>query len=252
MNSITPENPHNSPCDPHNNVNSSLAQPGLQLASNSVPLPLSEPASESPATPPVPHEPDHLDRVMAMIPRSVWVRKFRANSFASELTPEQMCTLREWFKTLSIPQVQERVAAPPPDCFGLDVQPTTLYRLKKELEADAPYWLADSLDTAVDLLVSEESAAVAPLREALSVMLYSRAIACCENQANIQDIDRLLAAITKVEKLKSPPAPRSSSPRVPAAPARHQVELSIVPPAQRQRVDILAADRTPLLPEKPQ
>jgi hypothetical protein len=80
------------------------------------------------------------------------------------------------------------------------VQLTILYRLKKALEADAPYWLSDSLDSAVDLLASEEAGAIAPLREALSVMLYTRAIACCENQADIPTIDRLLAAITKNRK----------------------------------------------------
>jgi hypothetical protein len=175
---------------------------------------------------------------MAMIPQSAWERRFRADSFASKLSRDQMRTLHEWFNTLAIPQIQKRVAAPPPEGFGLSVQETTLFRLKKALQADAPYWLADSLDTCVDLLASEESAAVAPLREALSVMLYSRAIACCENQADIASIDRLLSAITKIEKLKAP-ASRSSNPRAPAlAPSRHQVELSIVPPAQRQRMEI--------------
>jgi hypothetical protein len=244
MNSITLENPHNNPCDPHNNVDPSRSQVALPLTTTSaqppVPAPNHAPPGEAQTNPVPPREPDHLDRVIAMIPQSVWERRFRANSFASRLTPAQMRTLHEWFNSLSIPQVQERVAAPPPDGFGINVQETTLRRLKKALLADAPYWLADSLDTAVDLLASEESAAIAPLRETLSVMLYSRAIACCENQADIPTIDRLLAAITKIEKLKSPPAPRAISRAVPPEPRRHQVELSIVPPAQRQRAEIIS------------
>ena len=237
MNSITLKNSHNNACDTHNNVDASGAHSGPPVVANSA---MPQPPGEVPANAPAPREPDYLDRVIAMIPRSAWERRFRANSFASGLTPEQMGTLREWFKTLSVPQVQERVAAPPPDGFGKSVQQTTLYRLKKALEADAPYWLSDSLDSAVDLLASEEAGAIAPLREALAVMLYTRAIACCEKQADIPTIDRLLAAITKIEKLKSPPAPRSSSPRAPANPTRHQVELSIVPPAQRERAEIIS------------
>ena len=239
MNPKTHKNTHNNPCDTHNNVDSSPAQSGPVITHTTTP-PLARPAGEPPANPTAARQPDHIDRVLAMIPKSAWDRRFRANSFASELTREQMSTLREWFKNLSVPQIQERVAAPPPDGFGKSVQQTTLHRLKKALEADAPYWLADSLDSAVDLLASEESAAIAPLREALSVMLYTRAIACCEKQADIPTIDRLLAAITKIEKLKAPPAPRSPSPRVAPTPSRHQVELSIVPPAQPQRAEILS------------
>jgi hypothetical protein len=237
MNSITQENAHNIPCDAHNNDSSGTRYGPL---TTSAPPPVPEPVAECPTAPATPRERAHLDRVIAMIPQSAWERRFRANSFASKLTGEQMGTLRGWFKTLTIPQVQERVAAPAPDGFGRSVQQTTLRRLKKALEAEAPYWLADSLDTCVDLLASDEAGAIAPLREALSVMLYTRAIACCEQQADIPTIDRLLAAITKIEKLKAPVAPRSSAPSVPGEPRRHQVELSIVPPAQRQRAEIIS------------
>jgi hypothetical protein len=255
MNSKTLENPHNTPCDPHNKVDCTDANSALPAIANSTsvstPPALPEKTGAAATTPAASREPDHIDRIIAMIPKSAWERRFRADSFASQLTPQQVTTLCEWFNTLSVPQVQARIAAAPPEGFGKSVQQTTLYRLKKSLQADAPHWLANSLDTAVDLLASEEAGAIAPLREALSVMLYSRAMACCENQADIPTIDRLLSAITKLEKLKSPPAPRSSSPRVSPPPSRHQVELSIVHPAQRQHAEVISVQPESLpSPEK--
>lgn len=167
-----------------------------------------------------------------MIPTGIVDRKFRALSFASKLNPVQRSMLTGWLiSTDTIEEVRQKVAAPPPQGFGIDVCATTLRRLKALVEnTQFSDWVSDSMNTACDLLDSEEAGEVEPLREALSLMLYSRALYAAKQQALPEDLDRLLSVITKIERLKkpSPRSPRSARP-APARPVttRHLVELSV-------------------------
>jgi hypothetical protein len=134
----------------------------------------------------------------------------------------------------SIETVRKRIAAPPPEGFGMNACATTLRRLKHLFEnTRVTTSVSDAMDTACDLLDSRDAGDVAPLREALSLMLYSRAVEAAQQGANPEILDKLLGVITKIEKLKTPPArPRPRSEPPPPAATRHYVELSAatVPP----------------------
>lgn len=178
----------------------------------------------------LPERPDEtsLSIARSLLPPSVADRKFRAHSFAAQLGPDHWAMLSSWlFSGDSIEQVRQKVAAPPPQGFGLDVNPTTLRRLKRFFEnADAADRIADSMDTASDILNDPAAGQVAPLREALSLLLYSRALEAAKNEAGYVYMESMLNLLTKLERLK----PASQSRREPAPPAttRHKVELSIV------------------------
>jgi hypothetical protein len=178
---------------------------------------------------PAPHNTSEAAR--HLLPPSVRNRKFRAHSFASKLAPAQLATLCAWLSTDSTAAVCQKIATPPPAGFGLEVSPTTLDRLKRTLRnISFQSWVSGAMDTACDLIDSDDGTEVAPLREALSVMLYSRAVAITETNAPIENIDRLLSAITKLEKIKIAAALATATRRSATAPAtRHRVELTIVP-----------------------
>jgi hypothetical protein len=178
----------------------------------------SSPASQSST------DPSHL------IPRSALDRKFRATSFAAKLNPQQRTTLSLWLidEKLTIDAIRKKVAAPSPEGFGLEVHPTTLCRLQRMLKNyDVSEWFSESMDTACDLLDNPETAQTASLREALTVMLYSRAVYAAKNQADPSAIDKLVTTINKLETRQ--PAPRRESREKTPLTTRHQVELSIVP-----------------------
>jgi hypothetical protein len=173
-----------------------------------------------------------------LLPTSALDRQFRAASFASKLNEAQRSTLSLWLGNadLSIDSIRKKIAAPPPEGFGLEVQPTTLRRLRALVKnCEVTGWFSDSMDTACDLLADPDTAEVAPLREALRLMLYSRAIYAAKNQADPSAIDKLVTTINKLEKPKTgsrlgPPsvdslvAPeRSNAPLT----TRHHVELTV-------------------------
>jgi hypothetical protein len=140
----------------------------------------------------------------------------------------------------SIETIRQKIAAPPPQGFGIQACATTLCRLRALAKNSQPIaWFSDAMETAQDMIESPDVADVAPLREALSLMLYSRAVYAAKQQATSEQLDKLLSVITKIEKLKS----RTSHPRqaVPVAPppaaTRHIVELSVTatPPHAPQK-----------------
>jgi len=182
------------------------------------------------------------------LPKSALDRKFRATSFAAKLTDQQRATLTLLLidEKLTIDAIRKKVAAPPPDGFGLEVQPTTLRRLKS-LVLNSAYsgWFSESMDTACDLLENPDTAHAAPLREALTLMLYSRAIAAAKKQAEPATIDRLVTTINRLER-------RHLRPREPRAPlnTHHRVELSVVPASgsPEPAPKIINITATPLTP----
>lgn len=181
-----------------------------------------------------PSETSSIAAARKLIPTGIIDRKFRALSFASKLNMVQRSMLTGWLSsTDTIEEVRQKVAAPPPKGFGIDVCATTLRRLKALVENTRfSDWVSDSMNTACDLLDSEEAGEVEPLREALSLMLYSRALYAAKQQALPEDLDRLLSVITKIERLKKPsPRSRRSSRTAQAHPVttRHLVELSVSP-----------------------
>src|SRR5688572_15386312 len=61
--------------------------------------------------------------------------KIRCGSFLSKLDTDQMQQLFRWLQEHSAPKVRLMVAAPAPEGFGLEVQETTLRRLRAHLRA---------------------------------------------------------------------------------------------------------------------
>jgi len=180
----------------NNNLQNSHNNPELPVPSASTP------AASVPST----------ELAKKLLPPSVRDRKFRALSFGSKLNPVQLSTLAVWLSKDSIERVRQKVAAPPPQGFGMQVCGTTLRRIKKLVDNSVctTTWVSDAMDTACDLLDAEDAAEVTPLREALGLLLYSRAVRFAEEQAPVEQIDKLLSAITKLEKLK---AAATSAPR---------------------------------------
>jgi hypothetical protein len=166
-----------------------------------------------------------------LVPRKVRELKFRAHSFAAKLTDVQRTTLFAWMNTLPTREVVKKVAAPPPQGFGLKVCSTSIDRLKSFVKNVTPMTIAsDALDTAADLLESHEPGGVSALHEALHVMLYSSAVKYAARGAEPKIIDQTLAALTRLEKLRilnSASAPVHHQPSPPAM--RHHVHLTISP-----------------------
>ena len=104
------------------------------------------------------------------------------------------------------------------------------------------------MDTACNVLDEEDARETAPMLQALSVMLCSRAVYAAKNQADPADIDKLVATIGKVENLRTRPKPLASMPgQRAAAPftTRHQVELTVVTaphPAQPVHKNVRSTD----------
>lgn len=158
-------------------------------------------------------------------------RRFRSKSFAAGLTSVQFALLWAWLedKNLSIDQVREKIAAPPPEGFGLKVHANTLYRLKLQLRNFHLHRrVQESLDTAADVLLDQPDTSVAPVRQALISVLYSRAMDIAATNGDTKLLGQVLSAIQKLEKLRpvrfSPQPQRAIDPPV----TRHRVELSIL------------------------
>jgi hypothetical protein len=166
-----------------------------------------------------------------LVPRKVRELKFRAHSFAAKLNHVQRTTLFAWMNTLPTRDVVEKVAAPPPQGFGLKVCSTSIDRLKSFLKNVKPMTLAsDALDTAADLLESHEPGGISALHEALHVMLYSSAVKYAARGADPKVIDQTLAALTRLEKLRILTSASTPVHHQPSAPAtRHHLHLTISP-----------------------
>jgi hypothetical protein len=200
-------------------VSSSSAK-RLEQAYNTA-LPAQVRRYRSPAAPPL--------LLKDIIPAAVRHRQFRAHSFAAKLTSEQLAQLFGWFEDFSFSEIRKKVAEPPPVGFGLDVNITTLVRLKR-VQDNLPIINAieTAMDTASDVLTHDERVAdVVSLRETLSLLLYSKAIRYASDRFLPGDMDRYLSAITKLEKLRSSRESRS-------------------PSADRVRVDLMVNKLTPM------
>src|SRR5581483_11034573 len=102
------------------------APPQLHPTTHPSSNPAALPSPEIDPDTPIPSRAPHL-------PQSILRRKFRALSFAARLSDVQRAMLSTWLcnEDYSIEDIRRKVAAPSPDGFGMDVQPTTLRRLRK-------------------------------------------------------------------------------------------------------------------------
>jgi len=186
----------------HNNPDSSGTTP--QAVAISYPHPI--PAAAAPILAP-PAQPDtptsHNAWLRSLIPPEIRDRKFRADSFMMKLTPEQRATVVGWLQAHTPLDVQKMVAAPPPVGFGMQVHRNTLHRLKNLIEnSTLNFWLSNGMDAACDVLNGPDAQDVAPMRETIRLLLYNRTLTYIREQAAPASVDRLLSALTRLEKLE--------------------------------------------------
>ena len=171
-----------------------------------------------------PDQPERADvvRLRDLVPPAVRRRRFRAKSFAASLDPIQRATLLRWFaeEDITCAEIARRAAAPAPNGFGIKVNITTLLRLKSMIDnAELDHWVTEAMDAASDLLHGEAAADVAPLRESLLIMLYSRALNYVRKGFLPGDMNHFIAAIARLERLR--PAEIRRNPRL-------QLDLNIL------------------------
>jgi hypothetical protein len=176
------------------------------------------------ATPP---QTDPLDFMRKLIPASLRKRKFRADSFMAKLTLPQRALVISWLQQETAEAVRAKVAAPAPAGFGIEVHTSALYRLRNRVSnTELNYWIENAMDATFDILEADTSVDTAPMREALSLLLHSRIMTYVREQTNPISIDRLLSALTRLEKLKTHIAQR---PHLVAGEktTRHKIEVQI-------------------------
>jgi hypothetical protein len=176
------------------------------------------------ATPP---QTDPLDFMRKLIPASLRKRKFRADSFMAKLTLPQRALVISWLQQETAEAVRAKVAAPAPAGFGIQVHTSALYRLRNVVSnTELNFWIENAMDATFDILEADTSVDTAPMREALSLLLHSRIMTYVREQTNPVSIDRLLSALTRLEKLKTHIAQRphlTSREKT----TRHKVEVQI-------------------------
>jgi hypothetical protein len=172
---------------------------------------------------------DPVDLIRQLIPTSLRKRRFRTDSFVAKLSGQQLATVIAWLQEHAVDTVRAKVAAAPPEGFGLQACSSALYRLRNLVSnTELNHWIENAMDATYDIIDADTSVNTAPMREALSLLLHSRIMTYTREQANPISIDRLLSALTRLEKLKTHISQRShlaSAPREKSV--RHQIDVHI-------------------------
>lgn len=213
-----------------------------------------------PATAPQPATPDSTPGAAPSFDAQSLRRKLRASSFFHKLSDTQQRTLLEWLEEISdLAEIQKRIAAPPPDGFGLDVQYTTLKRLRS-LDRSLQFTEANEeiLDTIHDMETSSDFSQSTRIQKAIHQMLLQKAFEIAETEPDSPSLPRLLACIEKLSTLdlkreKLLLARRSHSSHSSPSISRHHVELTIAPasPAIRKIATVQIDPPAKQLPAPP-
>lgn len=198
-------------------------------------------APSVPPTPPTaPAEFNPIAAARALLPAHIRERRRRSDAFISKLTTDQRRQLIQWFLHLPVLQVVARIAAPPPQGFGIEVSEPTVRRAKNLYCSGAQREAVfEALDVAHDLFEHRDPVAFPPMREALAAMLYARAVNQLQQGEPIEEVNKTLTGLSRVERL---PRPQPGTPRAPGSSAtRHHIELSVVPP----RATDISASKVP-------
>jgi hypothetical protein len=187
-----------------------------------------------------------------LLPSVIHERKFRAHSFAAKLTLEQRRTLIRWLadEDLMLVDIQRKIAAPPPEGFGIQVHHVTVRRLRSMYEnTDLEHWISQAMDAACDILEPTNGAEIAPLRESLIYILYSQVIQKSRKLFAPREFNQCIAAIERLEKMKARAETQQSRSSRPPAPQGHlRVDLRIHNPKakkakNRHPIKIVASQR---------
>jgi hypothetical protein len=130
-------------------------------------------------------------------------RKRRAKSLVEQLTPQQFTTLLGWFDHLTLDQAVARVAAPPPEGFGIKTHRTTLQRLRSTDRALPTIAAArEILDTINDLEEHHATRELDRIQKSISVMLHQHAFELARIQPDSDILPRTIQAITRLAGLE--------------------------------------------------
>ncbi|HEX7858878.1 MAG TPA: hypothetical protein VF773_00985 [Verrucomicrobiae bacterium] len=163
--------------------------------------PSKQPAAPPPPapapTPPQPADPATQWRIDFM------KRKQRAAAFFNQLTPEQQITLCEWFKKLSVPEIQKRIAAPAPKGWAVQISQTVLRRTRALFFAGANNAATeDMLDTLKDMEPFTGLTNLHGVRQGLAHSLHLEAMQLIQRDPKSKDLQTVLANIQRLAALE--------------------------------------------------
>jgi hypothetical protein len=129
-------------------------------------------------------------------------RKQRANAFFNQITAEQRFLLCGWFGNLSVPEIQQRIAAAAPEGWGLQISQTVLRRTRAlYYSALANAGVEEMLDALTDMHSMTELTNIAGIQRALSVYLHQEAIHLAQRDPKSENLKHVLANIQKLSAL---------------------------------------------------
>jgi predicted nucleic acid-binding Zn-ribbon protein len=171
-----------------------------------------------------------------LVPPEIRERKSRAESFMANLTPQQRSIFWGWMDQGNPEDVAQWVAAPPPAGFGIQVPREVIARLECYRTNAKPIGrIMSAMESACDI-ADRLPNNPALLRETLLLQLYSSAVhQTAFGMANFADINHILRAITRLEKIRA----RHSATHQPS-PSRLKVDLTLGQP-EPNSIDVISA-----------
>ena len=159
---------------------------------------LAPPPQPAPAPPP----PEPADS--ATVWRVAFIkRKQRATAFFNQLERTQQTTLRQWFDELSVPEIQKRIIAPPPEGWGLQISQTVLRRTRalyccglNDATAEEMHDLLKDMQSFTDLTN------LAGAQRGIAQFLHQEAVFLARRDAKSKDLQTVLANIQRLAALE--------------------------------------------------
>jgi hypothetical protein len=126
-------------------------------------------------------------------------------NLAEKLSPEQRQQLIDWMSEQTYAEVQELVAAPPPDGFGIEVSISTLSRFYKAHDREIAASRSDKIDHKLGFMFesTDPSGYRLSLADMATLCLQERLYEALSRPLNsIDDLKKLAHICTQVHALK--------------------------------------------------
>jgi hypothetical protein len=159
-------------------------------------------APDARTAPPQPAPPQPID------PATEWRvefvrRKQRADAFFHQLTPDQQRTICDWFGKLSVPEIQQRIAAAAPDGWGLQISQTVLRRTRALYYAStANAATEEMLDAVTDMQPFTRLTNFVGIQDAIALFLHQEAVHIAQRDPKSESLKDILANIQKLSALE--------------------------------------------------
>jgi len=177
----------------------------------------------------------------------------RADAFFNKLSPDQKDTLLDWLRQFEdIGTVHSRVAAPPPQGFGIQVSLMTLRRFRARWRAlGSILTTEDILDEITDMELNTDLSQTVRIQKAINHMLHEKAFSLARTHPGSDTLKTVLTSIEKLSALDYKKQKllleREKLTRHFDLPKRHRVDLNIVPPVPVKRAKLNEPEKN-LLP----